>query len=285
VSAPFTLTCPFFLPPFLPFSRRLSAGARLPLLAWDRMLSIEDTPEASFSSSERRLAANRANAQLSTGPRTEEGKARSSLNAVKTGLCGRAVLLADDEEAAAYREHVKRVLTWWAPDNVEEHALVQSLADTQWRLESIPGLESALYAQARFGGQHLPQHPDPTIQRLLLDAQTEVAEARALKNLRLHERRLRRQLEKDKAELNALRHERLEREARQRRAEAQRQAEEAKRQQQEIEQQRRREQARQRAERRKQAQAGESETVLPAADGFEFTTFTPLPNGHDHQLK
>jgi hypothetical protein len=88
--------------------------------------------------SERRLAANRANAQLSTGPRTEAGKAVSSLNAVKTGLCGRAVLLADEEEAGAYRDHVKRVFAWWRPDNVEEHALVQSLTDTQWRIESSP---------------------------------------------------------------------------------------------------------------------------------------------------
>ncbi|MBV9226583.1 MAG: hypothetical protein JOY85_21320 [Acidobacteriaceae bacterium] len=137
--------------------------------------------------SERRLAANRANAQLSTGPRTEQGKAISSLNAVKTGLCGHAVLLADEEQAADYREHVERVYAWWKPANVEEHALVQSLADTQWRLESIPGLESALYAQARLRGEPLLQHPDPVAQRLLLQAQAEVAEAKALKNLRLHE--------------------------------------------------------------------------------------------------
>src|SRR4051794_40029450 len=39
------------------------------------------------------LAANRANAHLSTGPRTPEGKAKSCLNAVKTGLTGRTVLL------------------------------------------------------------------------------------------------------------------------------------------------------------------------------------------------
>jgi hypothetical protein len=119
----------------------------------------------------------------------------------------------------------------------------------------------------------LLQHPDPTAQRLLLNAQAEVAEAQALKNLRLHERRLRRQLEQDKAELNQLRKERFEQEARQRQAEA-------KRQQEEAEQQRRREQAQKRAERRK----ARNETLLSAAPpertaepdntphGFEFAT-------------
>ncbi len=240
------------------------------------MLSPDVLSDDSAPISERRLAANRANAQLSTGPRTDAGKAVSSLNAVKTGLCGRAVLLADEGEAQAYREHVERVVAWWNPDNVEEHALVQSLADTQWRLESIPGLESALYAQARRQGEPLPQHPDPAVQRLLLDAQAEIAEAKALKNLRLHERRLRRQFEKDKAELNELRNARLEQEEQERKAE--RRQEEARRQQEEAEQQRR-EQAQKRAERRKAKEAAATPTepervgepeLTPS--GFEFST-------------
>jgi hypothetical protein len=232
------------------------------MLPWGRMLSMDTAISENPSetpTSERRLAANRANAQLSTGPRTAEGKAISSLNAVKTGLCGRAILVADEEEARAYRAHVQRVVTWWAPANVEEHALVQSLADTQWRLESIPGLESALYAQARLRGQPVLQHSDPTLQRLLWDAQTEVAEAKALKNLRLHERRLRRQYEKDKTELNELRNERLEREEQEQQAEAQRQ-------QAAVEQQRRREQAQKRAERRKAQQE-----AIAHRGGFEFS--------------
>jgi flagellar biosynthesis GTPase FlhF len=245
------------------------------------MMIDTETTAASDSISERRLAANRANAQLSTGPRTSEGKAVSSLNAVKTGLCGRAVLFASEEEAHAYREHRERFLAYWTPANIEEHALVQSLADTQWRLESIPGLESALYAQARLRGQPLLEHADPTIGRLLLDAQAEVAEAKALKNLRLHERRLRRQFEQDKAELNQLRKERFEHEARKRRAEAQRQQEEARREQEEAEQQRRQEQARLRRERKQARQAVpavEGETVPLDTNGFEFSTMTEAPS-------
>src|SRR3954471_15071403 len=98
--------------------------------------------------SERRLAANRANAQLSTGPTTSEGKAKSSLNAVKTGLTGRTVLLSS-EDAALYQAHVERFQQELQPVGEREAQLVQSLADTQWRLDRIPGLEFGLFALGR----------------------------------------------------------------------------------------------------------------------------------------
>jgi hypothetical protein len=54
------------------------------------------------------IAANQANAQLSTGPRTEPGKAASSLNALKTGLTGRTILLPSDD-VDAYTKHLERL--------------------------------------------------------------------------------------------------------------------------------------------------------------------------------
>ena len=50
------------------------------------------------------IAANQANAQKSTGPTSAEGKQRSSLNALKTGLTGRTVLMPG-EDTEAYRLH------------------------------------------------------------------------------------------------------------------------------------------------------------------------------------
>jgi hypothetical protein len=52
----------------------------------------------------RQLNANRENAQLSTGPTSDEGKARSRGNAVKHGLAGAGVVLnTDDAQAVAER--------------------------------------------------------------------------------------------------------------------------------------------------------------------------------------
>lgn len=49
-------------------------------------------------SSDRKIEANRQNAKLSTGPKTEEGKAASSQNARKHGLSGRALYVPEDRQ-------------------------------------------------------------------------------------------------------------------------------------------------------------------------------------------
>ncbi len=71
-----------------------------------------------------RLAANRANAALSTGPSSDEGRAISSLNAVKTGLTGRTVLLPSDD-AAAYSAHLAEYEKEYRPQGLRERELVQ----------------------------------------------------------------------------------------------------------------------------------------------------------------
>src|SRR4051812_26383152 len=103
---------------------------------------------AKKTTGERRLAANRANAQRSTGPKTSKGKAKSSLNAVKTGLTGRTVLLPS-EDVKQYQNHVKRFHEELQPVGELETNVVQSLADTQWRLNRIPSLESGILALGR----------------------------------------------------------------------------------------------------------------------------------------
>jgi hypothetical protein len=91
------------------------------------------------------INANRVNAQLSPGPTSDAGKAISSKNALKTGLTGRTVLLPT-EDAALYESHLASFRDRYQPVGEAEKNLVQSLADTEWRLQRIPSLEAGIYA-------------------------------------------------------------------------------------------------------------------------------------------
>ena len=153
-----------------------------------------------------RAAINRANALHSTGPITHEGRAISSLNAVKTGLTGRTVLLHSDD-ADVYRQHLAAYAKEYQPAGLREQELVQSLADTQWRLQRIPGLEMAIYAQGRAENQaYVDQHPAAGTS--LIELGTFLKYEKQLKNLQLQESRLQRRYEKDMAELRGLQKER-----------------------------------------------------------------------------
>jgi hypothetical protein len=108
------------------------------------------------------ITANQTNAQLSTGPRTEEGKQRSSLNALKSGLTGRTVLLPT-EDTAAYERHLRHFFNHYEPIGEEETAIVQRMADTRWRLDRCANLENNLYALGRVEFKELfPEEADET---------------------------------------------------------------------------------------------------------------------------
>ena len=93
-----------------------------------------------------RAAVNRANSAHSTGPRTESGKQRSSLNALSHGLTARtAVLPTEDPEA--YQRHIQQFLDEYKPATPTETQLVHEIANTAWRLNRIPFLEAELLSQ------------------------------------------------------------------------------------------------------------------------------------------
>jgi hypothetical protein len=154
----------------------------------------------SESKNQKKIAANRANAQLSTGPTSESGKAKSSLNAVKTGLTGRTVLLPGDD-AGLYEAHVARFIERFQPVGDEEQNLLQSLADTEWRLLRIPSLEMGIYALGRLEFAELFPNEDEAVRNQLIEAKIYLTYQRQLNNLSVQENRLRRQREKDTAAL------------------------------------------------------------------------------------
>lgn len=91
-----------------------------------------------------RAAAARRNGARSKGPRTAEGKARSSKNALKHGLrASRHVVLAD-EDADAYAELEAALIEELAPEGALQARLVQRIAAAEWRLERAERMECQL---------------------------------------------------------------------------------------------------------------------------------------------
>jgi hypothetical protein len=151
--------------------------------------------------SEAQLAANRANAQLSTGP-SAASFSKTSMNALKTGLTGRQVLLPEDD-AALYEAMVQKYQDHFLPCGPEETALVQSIVDTRWRLDRYPGLESALLDLCRRmmleAAPGLAANPAP-----VLEMQIRLEHEKKFRNLALQENRLVRRRERETKELREL---------------------------------------------------------------------------------
>ncbi len=97
--------------------------------------------------SEKQLVANRANAKRSTGPKSKNGKARSSKNALTHGLTGADIVVPgeDPEEFEALRAGL---YVDFEPTGTIEHELIDRMADVFWRLRRVPKLE-ALLIEAR----------------------------------------------------------------------------------------------------------------------------------------
>jgi hypothetical protein len=96
-----------------------------------------------MSTSPAHLAANAANAQHSTGPRTPEGQARSSQNARTHGLTARDLIVAAGE-----REEFNELLNDYQTDVRPQGAIQQTLFDelvgAAWNLRRIRRMEVQL---------------------------------------------------------------------------------------------------------------------------------------------
>ena len=92
-----------------------------------------------------KLLANQANSQKSTGPKTPDGKKRSSLRALRHGLTGRVIVMPD-EDYHAYEAFSKRWSDDLNPHGVIEQGLVQQMTDCQWVLNRAQSLIESLEA-------------------------------------------------------------------------------------------------------------------------------------------
>src|ERR1700761_4852040 len=79
----------------------------------------------------KQIEANKRNAQKSTGPRTPEGKAKSSLNRLSHGFASNARLMPG-EDPDEYRSLLLDLVNEYQPATATEQILVEDMATNRW---------------------------------------------------------------------------------------------------------------------------------------------------------
>lgn len=90
------------------------------------------------------IAANRRNALLSTGPRSEEGKAVSRFNALKTGIQANSQIIPG-EDPSALEELAAGYHLEFRPATPVERFLVDILINADWQLRRLYTVEARLW--------------------------------------------------------------------------------------------------------------------------------------------
>jgi len=171
---------------------------------------------------EAQILANRRNAQKSTGPRTGEGKAAVSQNAVKHGLLTRQDVITSESQAD-FDRYRDRILAELDPASPMESMLAERIVTLSWRLKrtgriqnqtidalNAPNTTSPLAKLTKsllFKGQDQPADSSESAPHLTLGrlAIKDFSNARVLERLLMYERRLEHSLYKTTLELQRLR--------------------------------------------------------------------------------
>jgi hypothetical protein len=95
--------------------------------------------------SEKQLAANRANAQKSTGPKTQTGKARSAMNSIKHGLATATVTIVRLEDPKEVGRLIADAVAVYRPVNSQELRAVERIALEQQAMFRSHRLEAGIF--------------------------------------------------------------------------------------------------------------------------------------------
>jgi hypothetical protein len=99
--------------------------------------------------SQKQLLANRLNAKKSTGPRSVEGKARASMNALKTGIDARSQTIPG-EPISQLEELTDDYYQRFCPTTPEQRLLVDTLVDCEWLLRRFRRVEGQMWENPIF---------------------------------------------------------------------------------------------------------------------------------------
>lgn len=133
-----------------------------------------------------------AASNASTGPRTDEGKTRSSQNRISHGLCSKKYLIAP-KDRAEFDRHFHEMMEALAPEGAVEIQLAEVIVIDQFRLSRIKNIENEIFAQGAMNAKD----------DFFADAETWNARCKEIALLTLYEQRINRILSRNKEEFAA----------------------------------------------------------------------------------
>jgi hypothetical protein len=147
--------------------------------------------------SEKQLAANRANAKKSTGPKSPKGKALCRLNGFQHGFTGLAVVMTE-EDREAQNAFVKPYVRHLDPIGPVELHLAQTIALDNFRLNRLHAVEENMFAYGEVGPLATQiQTENARVHHAIVQAQVFVLNDKAFNNLSLYEQRITRNVHKN----------------------------------------------------------------------------------------
>ncbi|MHC5140142.1 MAG: hypothetical protein ACYSOF_09730 [Planctomycetota bacterium] len=125
--------------------------------------------------SEKQLLANRQNALKSTGPRTSEGKAVSSRNALRHGFRAEQIVIMG-ESCDDYEQFSSELIDQLAPVGVLEARLTGQIAAALWKLQRAERMESDLLRHM----QDIQKKQQQTYAQQVLAAEKRINDAKSI---------------------------------------------------------------------------------------------------------
>ena len=94
--------------------------------------------------SEKQLAANRRNAQKSTGPTSVAGKATSCMNAIKSGLYAKSLIIKG-EKVEELQTLIDEYYAHYAPQTPDQRAFLDNFINSEWQLRRLHRAEASMW--------------------------------------------------------------------------------------------------------------------------------------------
>jgi hypothetical protein len=143
--------------------------------------------------SEKQLAANRANALKSTGPRSDEGKARSSMNGFSSPWLAGLTAVMNDEDRLSQGCFIEEFMADLNPRGAVEIQLARTIALDNWRLNRIKSVEENIFAWGTLVSPGIKAESDiQEVENAMAHASSYLKHADKINQISLYEARLNR---------------------------------------------------------------------------------------------